>query len=115
MDGIDFIGQLTLRFPEVSGTLRPEGRTLLHVGMADFRPAVEAAMDAGRYWRAYQYLHFLDGCIDAADEALANAIDVSFVEDFAVGEYTAERHRAVRERMPDRLRRRVVAVNSRWR
>jgi hypothetical protein len=83
--------------------------------MADFRPVVERAMDGEDHWRVEQYLNFLETCREAAGPDLANAVDVSFLEDFAIGEYTPTRHQAVRDRMPERLRQRVVAINGRWR
>ncbi len=115
IDHGQFVRLLTGRFPEVADAIRPESRDLLHLETSDVRQVVENAVDAWRHWRVYRYLRFPDGCVDDADEYLSNAIAVSFVEDFARGDYTVDRHRAVREPTPDRLRRRVVAVDGRWR
>jgi hypothetical protein len=115
MDRELFIQKLADRFPEVGPQISDYSHGLLHCEMADFRRVVEAAMGAGQHWRVEQYLGFVASCRAAAGPDLANAIDVSFIEDFALGEYTQARHQAVRERMPELLRRRLVAVDDRWR
>ena len=115
MDRQQFLQQLTERFPEVVGRFGEYSRGLLHCEMGHFRDVVESAMDGGHLWRVEQYLRFLDECREDADPALANAIDVSFLEDFALGQCTEVRRRAIRERMPARLREQILAANERWR
>jgi hypothetical protein len=115
IDHEQFLKQLAERFPEVIGEISDYSHGLLHCEMADFRRVVETAMDQGALWRVELYLRFLNDCRETADPDLANAIDVSFLEDFAFGEITEARLQAVRERMPARLRKQVVALNNRWR
>jgi hypothetical protein len=115
MDREEFIKSLTEQYPEVLSQISDYAHGLLHCEMADFRSVVEAAMDRGAHWQVGKYLQFVSECREAANPDLANAIDVSFLEDFALGEYNEFRHQAVRERMPERLRERVIAVSERWR
>ena len=115
MERQQFLQQLADRFPEVIPQISEYSQGLLHCEIGDFLTVVESAMDRGSLWRVEQYLRFLDDCRQAASPELANAIDVSFLEDFALGEFTVARHRAVRERMPPNLREHVVSINARWR
>ena len=115
MNREQFLQQLAEQFPEVVSQISDYAQGLLHCEMADFRRVVESGMDRGELWRVERYLGFVDYCREAADPQLANAIDVSFLEDFALGEFTEARRQAVRERMPPRLREQVVSIDSRWR
>jgi len=114
MDREEFIKSLADQFPEVTAQINDYGRGLLHCEMADFRRVVEQAMDGGQNWRVEKYLRFIDACREVAGPNLANAIDISFLEDFALGAYTATRQQAVRERMPERLRQRLLRISNRW-
>ena len=115
MDREAFIRRLSEKFPEVTAAFGEYSEGLLHVEIAEFRSMVEIAMDNGRHWQVEKYLRFLDNCLKQAGPELQNAIEVSFLEDFALGKYSEARHRAVRERMPQHLRECVIEVNDRWR
>ena len=114
LDHQRFIAALTQQFPEVAATLDDIDDGLLHLEMAAFRRCVENAMDEGRLWDVERYCRFIDESLRNADDALDNAIGVSFIEDFALGEWSENRHKAVTERLPQRLRNEIVAVNDRW-
>ena len=43
---------------------------------------------------------------------MRNAVEISFLEDFALGEFTPARHRAVKERMPRLLRKMLEATSE---
>jgi hypothetical protein len=109
-----FINSLLKRFPEVDAAISDYARGLLHCEVADFLRVVEAAMDSGKDDRVGEYLAFVDECRRVADPDLINAIDASFLENFALGDHTIARQRAVRERMPTLLRRRIIEVDNRW-
>lgn len=115
MDREAFVSRLADEVPEVISAFADYAEGLLHVEMADFRCIVEKAMDEGRHWQVEKYVRFLEDCLGQAAPELENAIEVSFLEGFAPGEYTEARHRAVRERMPQRLRDSVIEVNDHWR
>lgn len=110
-----FLAELAENFPEVVASFDDIGNGLLHLEMAAFRRMAECAMDEGRHWQVELYLRFLESCLKRASPALENAIYVSFLEDFALGEFTELRHQAVRERMPQLLRNFVLEVNGKWR
>jgi hypothetical protein len=110
-----FMSMLGSEFPEVVAGIREDEKGLLHLEMGAFRRIVEEAIDAGRLWAAEKYFRFVDRVYSEADPDVANAIEVSFLEDFALGEFTLARHEAVKRRMPRRLRRILIGVDAKWR
>lgn len=115
LDRESFLSQLLHEFPEVEKAFEKGSQGLLHCEMGGFRKVVETAMDDGRHWQVQKYLEFLDNCLVQATPELENAILISFLEDFALGEVTRGRYEATRERMPDRLRKIVVETSDNWR
>ena len=73
-----FIEMLADRFPEVVGAIDKCEDGLLHCEVAVFRRVTEEAMDAGRFWNVEQYFRFVEEVLPNADDAVANAIEVSF-------------------------------------
>jgi hypothetical protein len=110
-----FINEITARFPEVAATFDDIDKGLLHLEVAAFRRCVENAMDDGRLWDVERYGRFIADSFKNADDALGNAIGVSFIEDFALGETTEQRLKAVRERLPKTLQDEIISINDRWR
>jgi hypothetical protein len=110
----EFIGMLGSEFPEVVAGIDQYQRGLLHPEMGAFRRTVEEAIDSGRLWAAERYFRFVERVLSEADPDVRNAIEVSFLEDFALGECTRARHEAVRERMPRRLRNILVGIDPKW-
>lgn len=49
-----------------------------------------------------------------AGPELRNALEVSYLEDMALGEFSPSRHRAVQERMPSELRATLIAHRAHW-
>jgi hypothetical protein len=110
-----FISAIRSLFPEVAATWDDIDDGLLHLEVAAFRRCVENAMDNGRLWDVGRYCRFIADSFENADDALDNAIGVSFIEDFALGEITENRRKAVRERLPKILRDGIISINDRWR
>lgn len=110
-----FMKLLTDRFPEVVHMIDKYEAGLLHCEVAVLRGAIEKAMDEGRLWDVERYSRFVEEVLPHADPAVGNAIDVSFIENFALGEFTKQRHRALSERMPKSLRDKIVAISEHWR
>ncbi len=110
-----FISAVAAQFPEIAATIDEIDEGLLHLEVAAFRRCVENAIDNGRMWDVERYCRFIADSFKCADDALDNAIGVSFIEDFALGEITDERREAVRDRMPKDLRDEIIAVNETWR
>ena len=110
-----FIAAIASQFPEVAANIDEVDDGLLHLEVAAFRRCVEDAIDNGQMWNVERYCRFIYDSFANADDALDNAIGVSFIEDFALGEITEQRRRAVHERMPKQLRAEIIAINDRWR
>ena len=86
----------------------------LHLEVADFRQATERAIDAGRLWAAEGHFRLVAELLAVAGPELRNALEVSYLEDLALGEFTPNRHRAVRERMPAELRAVLIGHHAHW-
>jgi hypothetical protein len=102
-------------FPEVVSGISEYARGLLHPEVGAFRRITEEAIDGGRLWAAERYFRFLVRVLRDADPDVRNAIEVSFLEDFALGEFTPARYEAVKRRMPRLLRDMLIAVDDKWR
>src|ERR1035438_4870466 len=111
----EFISMLGSEFPEVVAEIEEERKGLLHCEMGAFRRMVEEAIDNGSLWAAEKYFHFVERVLNEADPDVRNAIEVSFLEDFALGEFTEARHEAVRRRMPQHLRDILIKIDEKWR
>jgi hypothetical protein len=110
-----FIDLVNAEFPEALERIDAiYGRGLLHVEMGLFLRGTEAAMDAGKFWLAEKHFRFIERVWREADPELANAIEVSYLEDLAVGECTPVRYQAVKERMPKSLRAVLVGHHPNW-
>jgi hypothetical protein len=110
----EFLELLTREFPELADLIGDEDG-LLHLEVAAFRRATEDAMDAGNLWTAEKHFRFVERLLADADPEVANALEVSYVEDLALGEWTLNRHRAIKERMPSELRKDMIGINAKWR
>ena len=71
-------------------------------------------MDAGRFWEAERHFRLVAELLPIAGPELRNALEVSYLEDLALGEFTPARHRAVKERMPPELRAILVEHHAHW-
>lgn len=108
----DFLKRHSSDFPHVVGQIGQYDTGVLHCEVAVFRRATEQAIDAGRLWETEKHFRFVDQLLPKAAPELLNALDVSFLEDFALGGCTHERHRAARERMSASLREILVGRHS---
>jgi hypothetical protein len=86
----------------------------LHCEVAAFRRATEQAMDAGRLWEAEGHFRLIEELLAVAGPELRNALEVSCLEDLALGRCTATRYQAVKERMPKALRQILIGHNKQW-
>jgi hypothetical protein len=115
VDRKQFLDRLTSEFPEVVAQIRPEEWGFLHLEASAFRRATEQATDSGHFWLAEKYFRFVETALEHADPELRNALEISYLEELAFGEFTPERYRVVKERMPKSLRAILVAQNPQWR
>jgi hypothetical protein len=111
----DFRHELATMFPEVVAATRLDERGLLHCEVAAFRRCSEEAMDGGKAWFAERHFRLVADSLTAADDELRNALEVSYLEDLALGGWTAERHRIIRQRMPRVLREELIRIAPQWR
>lgn len=110
-----FLGELAATFPDTPWEVGRHSKGLLHCEVATFREMTESAMNEGRAWRAQQHFRFVERMLLVADPALENALEISYLEDLALGEHTPERYRIVKERMPLQLRERMIVASEFWR
>ena len=110
----EFLDLLEAEFPDVAGEIRAEGDDLLHLDTATFRRATERAMDAGQFWAAEQHFRFVERVLRDAAPDVENALAVSYIEDLALGGCTPLRYRAVKERMPPKLRAEMTSIHPVW-
>jgi hypothetical protein len=115
IDRSRFLALLGERFPDVVEMLDEIDDGLIHLEVAAFRRCVETAMDTGGLWDVERYLTFVAEIFPLADSYLRNALEVSFIEDFALGECTEARHLAVKQRGPKTVRDKIIAVSNKWR
>jgi hypothetical protein len=111
----EFLVRLTTDFPEVVAQINEHEAGLLHCEVAAFRRSTEEAMDAGRLWDAERHFRLIEELLAVAGPELRNALEVSYLEDLALGECTPVRHRAVQERMPKALRQALIEHHAQWR
>jgi hypothetical protein len=100
----EFLARLRREIPEAAAKFRADELGVLHLEVAAFRRATEEAMDAGRLWEAERHFRLVEELLEKAAPELRNALEVSYLEDLALGECTPARRQAVRERMPRSLR-----------
>ncbi len=110
----EFISMHGSEFPEVVAGIRDFNKGLLHCEMAEFRRIVEEAIDHGQLWAAEKYFRFVDRVLNEVDPDVRGAIEVSFLEDYALGEFTQARHEAVRKCMPSHLRDILIGIDEKW-
>jgi hypothetical protein len=110
----EFLSRLHALAPAAAAQIRPDEAGLLHCEVAAFRRATEGAMDAGRLWEAERHFRLVEDLLGEAGPELRNALEVSYLEDLALGEWTPARHRAMRERMPRSLRAALIAHRREW-
>jgi hypothetical protein len=110
-----FLDQLRAAFPEILRDINENQEGLLHCEVAVFRQATEAAMDGGRLCVAQEHFSLLEEMLAVADPNLRNALEISYLEDLALGECTPARQRAVNERMPRAMRHALLRHHDQWR
>lgn len=110
----EFLKRLTCNFPNVVDQINKHESGLLHCETAAFRRATEQAIDANRLWEAEKHFRLVEELLRDAGPELLNALEVSYLEDFALGECTPKRYLAVKERMSKSLRAILVGHHANW-
>lgn len=110
----EFLARLAAEFPAVIAGFGEYSSGLLHCEVGDFRQATERAMDAGRLWEAEGHFRLVAELLALAGPELRNALEISYLEDLALGEFTPARHLAIKERMPKHLRAILIGHHRDW-
>lgn len=82
----DFLARLAAEFPHVTEDLGTDAAGTLHLEVAHFRQHTELAMDEGRLWEAERHFRLVAELLCDATPELQNALEVSYLEDLALGE-----------------------------
>ena len=110
----DFLSLLATELPEVVAQIDRSESGQLHCEVGAFRRATEQAMDTGRLWAVEKHFRLVERLLSEAGPELRNALEVSYLEDLALGDCTPQRYRAVKERMPRSLRAVLVGHHENW-
>ncbi len=110
----EFLTRLASDFPDVVAHIDQYATGSLHCEVAAFRRATEQAIDTGRSWEAEKHFRLVEELLREAGPELRNALEVSYLEDFALGECTPKRRQVVRERMPTTLHQVLVGYHPNW-
>jgi hypothetical protein len=110
----EFLERLAKEHPDVVAQFGKYDGGLIQLEVAAFRRATEAAIDSGRLWEAERHFKLVEECLGQSDDELRNALEVSYLEDFALGECTPDRREAVRSRMPKSLRDALISIRGDW-
>jgi hypothetical protein len=111
----EFLARLATEFPDVVAAFGRYSAGILHCEVGDLLRATERAMDTGRLWEAYRHFRLVEELLAVADPELRNALEVSYLEELALGECTPARYQAVKERMPHSLRQVLIGHHEQWR
>jgi hypothetical protein len=115
LDRSEFLARLESDFPNVIALINQYESGLLHCETAAFRRATEQAIDSGQFWEAERHFRLVEEMLQDAGPELRNAFEVSYLQDFALGECTPKRYQAVKERMSKSLHAALVAHHIHWR
>ncbi len=110
----EFLSALRREFPEAYDAIDDIASGLLHCEMSIFRETVEDACHSGRAWYVEQAMRFVERELFTAGPYVANAIEISFIEDFALGNYTPEAREVVLDRTPPSILARLRKVHEFW-
>src|SRR5262245_45226691 len=114
MERLEFLKQMEAEFPDAFAAIGDRDKGLLHCEVAMFREYVESKMDERSAWYCERALRFVAKCLQAADQDLRNALEVSFIEDLALGKHTPQRYDIVSERAPKDVRQKMIQAHEFW-
>ena len=110
-----FLDLLAAEFPEMMGEVLANSLDLLHLQAAAIPRRHRESHRRGAVLGGRKHFRFVERVMGEADAEVENALAMSYLEDFALGEWTPERHRAVKERMSRTMRAEMVRINPNWR
>jgi hypothetical protein len=114
IDHARLLQMLTDDFPEVPHAFNECVKGLLHCEMGVFARLTDEAIGKGRYDQVTRYFDFVDRVRRRATPEVENAIDVSYIEYFALDELTEQRYHALKRLAPP-LRQVLLEIDGRGR
>jgi len=98
-----FLEGLTARFPEIAASISDIERGLLHSEMGVVSHATRSAIDAHNWEAVKEQFEFIGEIFVGANDAVRNAVYVSYLENVLLGETSSDFKKA-RAMLPPALR-----------
>lgn len=114
IDHARFLQLLSDEFPEVPQAFDDCVQGLLHCEMGVFARLTDEAITKGNHHLVARYFGFVDRVRKEATPEVENAIDVSYIEYFALDELTDQRYKALKI-MSSTLRQVLLQIDGRGR
>ena len=114
IDYAEWSRMLAEEFPEVPQAFDEYSTGLLHCEMGTFARLTDEAITTGNNHQVALDFDFVDRVRKEADAFVQNAIDVSYIENFAWDEWSERRHQALKQ-MPPALRQVLLEIDGRGR
>jgi hypothetical protein len=114
MDRAKFLSELEAQFPEAFAQINKYESGQLHTEMGSFMAFIEEKMEEGAAWYCERAFRFIERCLNDADPELKNAIEISFIEDLALGVQNKKRYDIVKDRAPKLLRDKMIEAHVFW-
>lgn len=109
-----FLDKLEEEFPDAYSTIDEYEKGALHCEMGAFRVYIEKKMIDGGEWYCEKAFRFIEKCLAESDSDLKNAIEVSFIEDLALGDQNDITYKIVKERAPKIIREKMRDIHEFW-
>ncbi len=103
IDPNEFLGLLGVEFPVIYAAIDSDHLDLIHLVMAEVARATSKAIDKRDWDQVRSHFAFMESVLSNANEAVANAICVSYLENLLFGEADAN-HLYAKSLLPEKLK-----------
>ena len=114
MDREDYLSELELNFPEAFEQIEDSEKGLIHCEVAAFRRYLEGQMDEGKEWVCEKGFKFIANCLNSPTPDLENALEISFIEDLALGEQKSSYYDVIKSRAPVIIQEKLAISHEFW-
>ena len=114
MNKDEFLNELRIKFPDAYASIDIHEKGNLHCEIGAFRVYLENEMLNGGEWFCEKAFKFINECLSVSNDELQNAIEISFIEDLALGEQNETTHKIIKERAPKVIRNKMVKIHEFW-
>jgi phosphoglycerate-specific signal transduction histidine kinase len=111
IDRHSFLRALANRFPETAATISEIESGLLHPEMAVVSHATQEAIKEQRWDAVASHFAFIEEVFAGGNEAIKNAVNVSYLENIFLGETSAS-HASARALLPVKLAEALAELES---